>query len=396
MLFSLGFIFLCGLILSSIMKKTGLPGLLGMLITGIALGPFGFDLIHANILSISSELREIALIIILLRAGLALDLKDLKIVGRSAVLMSFIPATLELIAIIILAPILFNISYLDAAIMGTVIAAVSPAVVVPRMLLLMSNGYGRDKRIPQLIMAGASVDDIYVIVLFTVFMGMAVGNGFSSLKLLTIPFSIINGLIIGLITGWLLVYLFKKIKMRDTIKIIIILSVSFLVVSSGKHLKSYLPFSGLLAVMAIGGIFLKKSQTLSQKLSVKFSKLWVGAEILLFVLVGAAVNIYTIKSAGVLTVLLVLSALVFRMSGVFLSLFKTKLNKKEKLFCSISYLPKATVQAAIGAIPLSMGIPAGNLILTAAVISIIITAPAGAIGIDRTYKKFLSPPRVKK
>ncbi|HBR03873.1 MAG TPA: potassium transporter [Ruminiclostridium sp.] len=390
MLFSLALIMALGLTLSSLFTRLKLPGLMGMILTGIILGPYVLNLISPNILNISADLREIALIVILLRAGLSLDISDLKIVGRPAVLMCFVPATFELIAVVVLAPIFLHISYIEAAIMGAVLAAVSPAVVVPRMLALMEKGYGRDKSIPQLIMAGASVDDIYVIVLFTSFMGMYQGNEFSVLSLINVPVSVIIGLLVGILSGLLLVWLFKKLHVRDTVKVLIIMSVSFLFITIENVLKPYIPMSGLLAVMSLGGTILKTYEVLARRLLSKFSKIWVVSEIFLFVLVGAAVDIRYLSKAGILSVALILGALIFRIIGVNISLIKTKLNFKERLFCSLAYLPKATVQAAIGSIPLANGIKAGNTILTVAVLSIMITAPIGAIAIDNTYRKLLS------
>jgi NhaP-type Na+/H+ or K+/H+ antiporter len=389
MLFSLALILLVGFGMSGIFQKINLPGILAMIITGIILGPFALDLISSEILDISSDLREIALIVILLRAGLTLDIDALKKVGRPALLMCFIPATLELIGVVIFAPMLFGISYIEAAIMGSVMAAVSPAVVVPRMIYLIETGHGKNKSIPHLIMAGASVDDVYVIILFTSFLGMYKGEGFNALSLALVPISIILGLLLGVITGLFTVKLFKKIHTRDTVKVLIILSLSFLLITLEKHIKSYFPISGLLAVMALGGTILKSYDILAKRLMGKFSKIWVGAEIMLFVLVGAAVDIRLIAGVGILAVILILIALVFRVTGVGMSLIKTSLNNKERFFCAIAYIPKATVQAAIGAIPLTMGVPSGNLILTVAVLTIMITAPLGAIGIDNTYRKLL-------
>lgn len=389
MLFSLSLILIIGFSLSGILNRLKIPGLLGMIATGILLGPFVLDLISPDILHISKDLREIALIVILTRAGLSIDLKDLKKVGRPAILMCFVPATFEIIAVTLLAPLLLKVTYLEAAIMGTVLAAVSPAVIVPRMIHLMESGYGKNKSIPQLIMAGASVDDIYVIVLFTAFLGMSGGEGFSALTLLTVPISIVSGLLLGIISGIFLIKLFKAIHMRDTIKVLIILSASFLFVSLEGFIKPYFPISGLLAVMALGGTLMKYYEPLAKRLMGKFSKIWVGAEIMLFVLVGAAVDITYLGNAGLNSILLILGALILRIMGVNISLLKTQLNFRERLFCSIAYLPKATVQAAIGAIPLSAGVAAGNTILTVAVLAILITAPLGAIGIDRSYKKWL-------
>jgi NhaP-type Na+/H+ or K+/H+ antiporter len=390
MLFSLALMVLCGLLLSGTMQKLKMPGLVGMLITGIVLGPYALNLIAPGLLNISADLREIALIIILTRAGLALDIDDLKRVGRPAILMCFIPATFEIAATIIFAPKFFPISYLEAAIMGTVLGAVSPAVVVPKMLKLMESGYGKSKRIPQLILAGASVDDIYVIVLFASFMGMYRGSSFDIGSLARIPIAIVLGLLTGILLGFGLVKLFKKIHMRDTVKVLILLSTSFLLVTLETTIKAYVPMSGLLAVMALGGTILKQYGILAKRLSGKFSKIWVAAELILFVLIGATVDISYAAKAGIAAVALIFIALAIRICGVFVCLIRTKLNVKERLFCAIAYLPKATVQAAIGGLPLAAGIAAGNTILTVAVLAILITAPLGAIGIDATYKKLLA------
>ncbi len=392
MLLSLSLILILGFSLSGIFNRLKLPGLMGMILTGILLGPYALNWISDDILNISSELRQIALIIILTRAGLAIDLEDLKKVGRPAILMCFVPATIEILAFVWLAPKFFDISLIEAAIMGTVIAAVSPAVIVPRMLHLMEAGYGKDKKIPQLIMAGASVDDIFVIVLFTAFLGMYGGDHFSPMTLLKVPVSIFLGILLGIVSGLIMVAVFKKLHIRDTIKVLILLSVSFLFVSLEAFLKPYLPVSGLIAVMALGATLLKRYDVLAKRLKGKFSKIWVGAEILLFVLVGAAVDIRYLQSAGILAVVLILAALVFRVVGVNLSLLKTSLTAKERLFCSVAYLPKATVQAAIGAVPLSAGVASDHLILTVAVLAIMITAPMGAIGIDLSYMRALTAP----
>lgn len=389
MLFSLTLILIIGFSLSGIFQKLKLPGLLGMLITGIVLGPYVLNLISEDIINISAELRQIALIVILTRAGLNLDIKELRKVGRPAILMCFIPATFEIIAVVIFAPIIFKISYVEAVIMGCVLAAVSPAVVVPRMIKLIENGYGEDKSIPQIIMAGASVDDIYVIVLFTSFLGVYQGRDFNFITLLNVPISIVLGIGIGIICGTILTLVFKKIHMRDTVKMLVILSISFAFVSLESFIKPYIPISGLLAIMALSCTLLKKYEVLANRLSSKFSKLWVACEVLLFVLVGACVDINYLSSAGISTLILIFCALIFRMCGVFICLIKTNLSHKEKLFCTISYLPKATVQAAIGSLPLAAGVTSGNIILTVAVLSIIITAPLGAIGVDLTYDKLL-------
>ncbi|NLL47214.1 MAG: sodium:proton antiporter [Firmicutes bacterium] len=394
MLFSVALILFCGFALGGIMKTCRLPALLGMMLTGVLLGPNVFDLIDPSILSASVELREIALVVILIRAGLAMDLKDLRRVGRPAFLMSFVPATFELAAVVIFAPLLLGVSYLDAALLGAVLAAVSPAVVVPRMLKLMGTGYGRDKSIPQLILAGASVDDIYVIVLFASFTGMYQGQSFDFLSLLRVPISVVSGLILGTLTGYVIVWMFKKITMRGTIRMLLVLAVSFLFVELESAVRAYVPISGLLAVMALGGTILKKDGTLAKQMSAKLSKTWVVAELLLFVLIGAAVDIGYIGKAGMMAVYLLILALLFRIAGVYFSLFKTELNRKEKLFCAISYLPKATVQAAIGGVPLSLGIATGHTILAVAVLAIVITAPIGAIGVDLTYKRLLTQGRM--
>ena len=389
MLFSFALIFLSGIILGSIFNRLKLPQLIGMLLTGIILGPYLLNLLDPKILSISADLRQIALIIILTRAGLNLDINDLKKVGRPAVLMCFLPATFEILSMIIFAPKFLGLGLLDSAILGTVIAAVSPAVIVPKMLKLMEEGYGADKSIPQLIMAGASVDDVFVIVLFTSFIGLASNGTFSMLNLIKIPTSIFFGIFIGFLCAILLIYLFRKIHIRDSLKVIIILNISFLLVTFEHSLTGIIGFSGLLAIMSIGTGIQAKNTILSKRLSVKYSKLWIAAEVMLFVLVGATVNIKYALSASIPAILLIITVLIFRMIGVFLCLIGTSLSYRERLFCMIAYCPKATVQAAIGSIPLSMGLPSGNIILTVAVLSILITAPLGAFAIDISYKKLL-------
>ena len=389
MLFSLTLIFLSGIILGSIFNRLKLPQLIGMLLTGIILGPYLLNLLDPKILSISADLRQIALIIILTRAGLNLDINDLKKVGRPAVLMCFVPATFEILGMIIFAPKFLGLGLLDSAILGTVIAAVSPAVVVPKMLKLMEEGYGTDRSIPQMIMAGASVDDVFVIVLFTSFIGLASNGTFSMLNLIKIPTSIFFGIFIGFLCAILLIYLFRKIHIRDSLKVIIILNISFLLVTFEHSLTGIIGFSGLLAIMSIGTGIQAKNTILSKRLSVKYSKLWIAAEVMLFVLVGATVNIKYALGASIPAILLIMTVVVFRMAGVFLCLLGTSLSYRERLFCMIAYCPKATVQAAIGSIPLSMGLPSGNIILTVAVLSILITAPLGAFAIDISYKKLL-------
>ena len=389
MLFSLTLIFLSGIVLGSIFNRLKLPQLLGMLLTGIILGPYLLNLLDPKILSISTDLRQIALIIILTRAGLNLDINDLKKVGRPAVLMCFVPATFEILGMIIFAPKFLGLGLLDSAILGTVIAAVSPAVVVPKMLKLMEDEYGTEEGIPQLIMAGASVDDVFVIVLFTSFIGLASTGSFSMLNLIKIPTSIFFGISVGFLCAILLIYLFKKMHIRDSLKVIIILNISFLLVTFEHSLTGIIGFSGLLAIMSIGTGIQAKNTMLSKRMSIKYSKLWITAEVMLFVLVGATVNIKYALGASIPVILLIITVLIFRMAGVFLCLVGTSLSYRERLFCMIAYCPKATVQAAIGSIPLSMGLPSGNIILTVAVLSILITAPLGAFAIDISYKKLL-------
>lgn len=389
MLFSISLILLMGMLTGWLCKKLRLPSLLGMIVTGILLGPSVFDLLDASILNISAELRKIALIIILTRAGLTLNLNDLKKVGRPAVLMCFVPAVFEMLGMMILAPKLFDISILEAALMGAVIAAVSPAVIVPKMIKLIEEGYGTEKGIPQLILAGASVDDVFVIVMFTAFLGLAQGEKLSVMSFVGIPVSIGLGVGIGFFIGVLLSVFFKRIHMRDTVKVLVFVCVSFLLVTAEDAIKTPLTFSALIAIMFIGISLQKHRGVVAKRLSVKFNKLWVGAEIVLFVLVGATVDIRYAFSAGVSAVLLIFGVLVFRMLGVLICLLHTKFTARERLFCMIGYMPKATVQAAIGGVPLAAGLGCGNVILTVAVWAILITAPLGAFLIDLTYKKLL-------
>lgn len=389
MLLSIALILLLGLLLSSFFQKIKLPGLLGMIIVGIILSPHALNLIDESILNISTDLRQIALVIILTRAGLALELSDLKKVGRPAILMCFIPACIEMLGTILIAPFLFKITHLEAAIMGSVLAAVSPAVIVPRMIRLIEEGYGTDKGIPELLLAGASVDDVFVIVIFTAFTSLASTGELSAISFLQIPVSIMLGIAAGILVGSLLIRFFRKFHMRDSVKLLIILSFSFLLIELQNRLVGIIPISGLLAIMSLGIVMKKSYPVLAHRLSGKYNKLWVAAEVFLFVLVGATVDLRYAVSAGVNAVLLVLAALLFRMLGVALSLIKTKLNLKERLFCMLAYLPKATVQAAIGAIPLSMGLACGQIVLTVAVLSILITAPLGAVCVDNLYTRLL-------
>lgn len=389
MLLSIALILMVGMALGWVCKKMKLPSLLGMLVTGILLGPYVFDLIDASILSISSEIRKIALIIILTRAGLSLDISGLKKMGRPAVMMCFVPASFELIGMILLAPKLLGLSMLEAAIMGAVLAAVSPAVVVPRMVKLMEEGYGTKKGIPQLILAGASVDDVYVIVLFTTFTSMIQGNGVSVIRFVNIPVSIVLGILIGFSSGWMLSNYFEKVHIRDTIKILVILSWSFVLVAIEDALNTPITFSALIAIMFIGVALQKYRGEVSIRLSAKYNKLWVTAEVFLFVLVGATVNIYYLGNVGMKALIVIVGALVLRMLGVFVCLLGTSLNSKERVFSMMAYTPKATVQAAIGGIPLSLGLGCGDIVLTVAVLAIVLTAPLGAFAIDLSYKKLL-------
>lgn len=389
MLTSIALILLFGLLLGWIFSKLKLPSLLGMIILGIILGPHALDLIDESILMISGELRQIALVIILTRAGLSLDLSDLKKVGRPAVLMCFIPACAEILGTVLLAPVLLKVSFLEAGIIGSVIAAVSPAVIVPRMIRMIDEGYGTNKSIPQLILAGASVDDVFVIVIFTALTTLASTGTISAGSFTQIPISIALGILLGFAVGAVLVLFFQRYHMRDSVKIMIILSISFLLLEVQNRLEGTIPVSGLLAIMSMGIIIKQKYDVLASRLSIKYNKLWLGAEIFLFVLVGAVVDLKYVVSAGVASILLIVGALLFRMLGVAFSLIRTDLLKKERLFCMLAYTPKATVQAAIGAIPLSMGLDCGNTVLTVAVLAILITAPFGAVCVDNLYKRLL-------
>lgn len=395
MLTSLAFIFLVGLSMAAICQKIKLPRIIGMLITGIVLGPYVLDLLDPSILSISTDLRQMALIIILLKAGLSLNIEDLKKVGRPAIMMSCVPASFEILGFFLCAPYILGIDRISAAVMGSVLAAVSPAVVVPRMVTLMEKGYGTQKSIPQMIMAGASCDDIFVIVLFTTFTGMAQGGSANFMDFLNIPISIILGIVLGAVTGYLLSWFFetayaRKHYVRNSMKVIIVLGISFLLMAIETWLEGIVAVSGLLAIVSMACVIkLKSTSFVSKRLSEKFGKLWLAAEVLLFVLVGAAVDIRYTLDAGVAAILMIFVALLFRSVGVLVCMLKTPLSKKERLFCVIAYLPKATVQAAIGSVPLAMGLPCGQIVLSVAVLAILITAPLGAIGIDCTYQKFL-------
>lgn len=396
MLTSLSFIFLVGLAMGAICQKLKLPRIIGMLATGIVLGPYVLDLLDPSILSISADLRKMALIIILLKAGLSLNLDDLKKVGRPAIMMSFVPASFEIIGYLLFAPSILGITRVEAAVMGSVLAAVSPAVVVPRMVQLMETKYGTEKAIPQMIMAGVSCDDIFVIVLFTTFLSMAQGGSADIKAFANIPVSIILGIILGAIAGYLL-YLFfetayaKKHYVRNSMKVIIVLGFSFLLIAIEGWLEGKIAVSGLLAVVSMACVLkMKCTAFVSKRLSEKFGKLWLAAEVILFVLVGAAVDIRYTLEAGIAAVAMIFVALIFRSFGVLLCTVKTNLSAKERAFCVIAYLPKATVQAAIGSVPFAAGLPCGKIVLSVAVMAIIITAPLGAFGMDLTYKKILT------
>ncbi|MBR6338251.1 MAG: cation:proton antiporter, partial [Ruminococcus sp.] len=391
MLFSFAVIFLTGLLAAAVFQLIGLPRIIGMLAVGILTGPYVLDVLDTSVLDISSQLRQIALIIILIKAGLSLDLADLKRVGRPAVMMSFVPACFEIVGYVIFAPMLLDVSRTEAALMGAVLSAVSPAVVVPRMVKLIDEKYGTRKGIPQMILAGASCDDVFVIVLFSTFVTMAQGGSAKLSNLFDIPVSIISGVILGAFAGIVLYYVFeisfkKGIKIRNSTKVILLLGVAFLLMSAETYVKPYIAVSGLLAVMAMACVIKKKAdREVSSRLSAKFGKLWIAAEVMLFVLVGAAVDIRYTLTAGIYALVMIFTALAFRSVGVFICLLGTQLNAKERLFCIAAYLPKATVQAAIGSVPLALGLSCGKIVLSVAVLAILITAPLGDVCIDKLY-----------
>lgn len=394
MLVSMSLVIFIGLLLGSLAKKLHLPSLIGLLFTGILLGPSVLNVLSDRFLALSSELRTVALIVILTRAGLSLDLADLKKVGRPAILMCFVPAVFEIMATVLLAPTLLAISVSEALLLGSVIAAVSPAVIVPRMIHLMKEGYGKNKSIPQIILAGASVDDVFVLVLFTAFLGMNDGGTFSAIDLTRIPIAIFSGAFVGLAVGYGLVLFFNQFHIRDSIKVLVMLATAFLLMSLETAFDSAFPFSGMLSVMGVSLMIFRKKRPLAERLSLKFNKIWILAEIFLFVFVGASVDLSYAFSAGIAPLVLLVLVSLIRMLGVLVALLKTSLSRNEKLFCMMSYLPKATVQAAIGSIPFSMGLASGEMILTVAVLSILVTAPFGAWLIDRFYPVLLekTPP----
>lgn len=389
MLTSFAIIFLSGLVFSRICQWLKLPGLIGMILAGILVGPSVLNIIDDSVLNIAAALRQFALVIILTRAGLSLDIQALKKVGRPAFLMCFVPACFEIAGCVLIAPRVLNVNYTEAAIIGAVIAAVSPAVIVPRMIRLIEEGYGKEKSIPQLILAGASVDDVFVIVLFTAFLALEGNQKVSTWQFVTIPLSIVLGVAVGYLVARLLIILFEHVNLTTIQKLLVVLSSSFLMIELENQLKGLVPVSGLLAIMSIGLTFYQKKPDMAKELSAKYNELWTAGEIMLFVLVGVAVNLSYVKTAGLMAIILVLAALCFRMAGVFVCVTGTKLDKKERLFCMLAYTPKATVQAAIGATPLAMGLRCGDTVLTVAILAILITAPFGAIAIDRSYQKLL-------
>lgn len=393
MLTSLALIFLLGLAMAALCQQLRLPRIIGMLLTGVVLGPYALGWLDPSILTVSADLRKMALVIILLKAGLSLDLSDLRRVGRPAVLMAFLPASFEILAVTLFAPRIFGISHIEAAVMGAVLGAVSPAVVIPRMVQLMETGYGTDKSIPQLIMAGASCDDVFVIVLFSTLTGMAQGGSASALNLARIPVSIVLGIALGAAAGCALSLFFetacaRRRCVRNSTKVIVVLGVSFLLMAAEDRLGGAV--SGLLAVVSMAcALKLRSPAFVSKRLSEKFGKLWIAAEVMLFVLVGAAVDVRYTLGAGAGALALLVVSLAFRAVGVCLCLLGTRLNRRERAFCVVAYLPKATVQAAIGSVPLAMGLPCGQLVLSVAVLAILVTAPLGALGMDASYRHWL-------
>ena len=389
MLTSIAIIFLMGLLLGKIFNVFKLPSLLGYILTGVIISPYALNIVDESLLNIASQIRQIALVVILTRAGLLLNIKELKKVGRPAILMCFLPACFEILSVIIIGPVLFGITRVEAAIVGSVIAAVSPAVIVPRMIKLIEERYGQEHAIPQLILAGASVDDVFVIVIFTAMTALEAAGDFSLISFTKIPISILTGIFVGGVVGYGLVMFFKRKHIRDTTKVLILISISFLLLELEHKINDIIPMSGLLAIMSLGVVVKNKYEALAIRIQIKYNKLWLGAEIMLFVLVGVTVNLKYVMDAGILTIILILFALASRMIGVFVCLIKTNFSFKEKFFCMIAYTPKATVQAGIGAVPLAMGLNCGQIVLTIAVMSIIITAPFGAIAIDNLYAKLL-------
>lgn len=395
MLTSLAFIFLVGFSLAAICQRIRLPRIIGMLVTGILLGPYVLDLLDGSILGISPDLRKMALVIILIKAGLSLNIKDLKKVGRPALMLAFVPASFEMLAYTVFAPFLFDITRIEAAVMGAVLSAVSPAVVVPRMVMLMEEKYGTDKSIPQMILAGASLDDVFVIVLFSTFTAMAQGGSADVMSFVNIPVSILLGILLGAVAGMILAWFFEtsyshEHLVRNSMKVIIVLGTAFLLLAIEEWVEPVVSVSGLLAIMSMACVLAMRCvPEVSGRLSEKYGKLWIAAEVILFVLVGAAVDIRYTLQAGFAAVVMIAIALVVRSVGVCICTAGTRLNRQERIFCVLAYLPKATVQAAIGSVPLALGLPCGNLVLSVAVLAILITAPLGALGMDASYRKLL-------
>lgn len=388
---SLGIILLLGLPANKLFEKFKLPGLLGMLILGVIIGPYGLNLLQADMINASADLRKIALIIILLRAGFGINKDDLKKVGNTALLMSCIPGLIEGFTIAFVSTKFLGFSFIEGGILGFIIAAVSPAVVVPSMLNLIENNIGANKSIPTLILAGASMDDVFAITIFSAFLGLYSGIHINiGIQAISIPVSILLGIIAGAIIGFIMVKIFNKYHIRDTKKVLLILGSSLLLTEVENLLKTKIEIASLLGVMTIGFIIIEKMPNVGKRLAVKFNKIWVFAEILLFVLVGAQVNISVAVNAGLIGIIIILIGLLGRSIGVVISLLGTDLNWKERFFCIISYIPKATVQAAMGAVPLSLGVESGDIILAIAVLSILITAPLGAIGIKISSEKLLN------
>lgn len=390
MVYSLGLILFLGFSIGFLFEKIKLPKIIGMIFIGILMSVSVLDLLDPSIYQISASLRQIALIIILTRAGLSLDIERLKEIGRPAILLSFLPATFEMIGIVIFGTLFFNISIVEAILMGATLAAVSPAIIVPRMIDLKKKGYGNDKKIPEMVLAGASLDDIYVIIIFYAMLGLIQSGNFEFMSLLNIPISIVLGVVLGLIVGLYITFLFKRIKLSTPVQILIITSLSFLMIGLEEAMKDFLSISALLGIMTLGMVILFNQKSIAKDLEQGYNKIWLFFEIILFVLVGASVDVKYVFDAGFLALLTILLGLIFRLFGVMISLTFTNLSIKEKIFIGISYLPKATVQAAIGGIALSYGLPIGNLVLTMAVLSIVITAPLGAILIDTSYEKLLN------
>lgn len=389
MLVNLAIIMLTGLMGGKIFSKIKIAPLLGMLLAGILISPNLLGLVRGDISNLSKDLRQIALVVILTRAGLSLSFERLREVGLSAVLMTFLPASFEIVAITFLANKIFNLPYLDSAILGAVLGAVSPAIVVPRMLKLIKEGYGEEKKIAEIILAGSSIDDVYTIVFFTVFINLKLGGEFSIGSFLNIPISIITGILFGILMGYLLDIFYSKIKLNKIYQAIVLMGVSFLILGLETYAKNLFAFSGLVAIIAMAMTIKKLNEQVTECMLEVYGSLWELFEILLFVLVGITVDLSIIGKEIFPALILITGGLIIRMFGVYFALLPSNLNKKEKIFSGFAYLPKATVQAAIGPVALSYGIGSGKLILAISVIAILYTAPLGAILTDKTYKKLL-------